>query len=128
MNIRTPILMLVFAVSFLLLFAHKIALNTNLYWTTSWADIVTHTMGGVLVGGIIAYLFTFSKKQIPSLCSILCISFGVGILWEVFELVFQLTSFTDQGYLIDTLGDLFCDFFGSLITYYILDRYIYERK
>lgn len=120
-NMRTKILYFTFALSFFLFLANSFAIKTNLYWTTPWADIVTHTVGGMIVAGGTILLWEFKnlgrKIKLSSIISSVII---VGLVWELFELYYGLTLVTDPGYFLDTAGDIFFDTFGAYIGYRFL--------
>lgn len=124
---RIKILLFVILSAIGLYLAHVFALRTNLYWTTSWADSVTHTLGGVVVGSVFIYLASYytSEKSV-NILTIITQVFVVGVLWEVFELYGGLTFMTDKGYFIDTLGDLFFDILGAYIGYLTLIKESHE--
>lgn len=124
---RTIILIYILVLSAVLFGAHEFALSTNLYWTTSWADIVTHTLGGGVVSGV--FILAFSLRQEAKsirFSHILLLTFVVGVLWEIFELVFGMTSYSDPAYPLDTSGDLFFDCLGAYISYLFLNHLSHE--
>jgi xanthine/uracil permease len=100
---------------------HFVALEFYLYWTNKWVDIPMHIMGGALVSSIGLWVIYFSPWKnifLNNSKNILILSvfigFGVGFLWEIFELSFGLTSLSVDK--IDTIKDLFDDIIGALIT------------
>lgn len=93
-----------------------IATVANLYWTTSWADIISHTLGGAMVGGIFVFMGRILGHRVV-LSQILLFTLIIGVLWEVFEMYTGMTAFTDIGYWLDTEGDILFDVFGSYLTY-----------
>lgn len=103
-------------ISLILYFTNFIAIKANLYWTTIWADMVTHTLGGMVVGGIVIFGTSLLRKQKKSL-SLFIITLIVGIVWEVFELYTGMTMITDSGYYLDTFGDICFDLLGAYLSY-----------
>ncbi|MCK5285797.1 MAG: hypothetical protein KAJ58_01055 [Candidatus Pacebacteria bacterium] len=98
-----------------------------LYWRFWWTDIIMHFMGGfwvALFGYYIFYLSDYREKlkTITQKYSLLIISFsfvlGIGILWELFELIFAFPL--RYGYLFDTVLDLIMDVFGCLVAYLLV--------
>ena len=108
---------------------NNFALAHNLYFSVSWIDTLTHSIGGAIIAGIVFYLIDLrgrlingSTKTVIKRSGTIIIGtvFFVGIVWELFELKTGLTVFTDRGYMLDTLGDLFFDIFGAYIFYFFL--------
>ncbi|MFZ2521899.1 MAG: hypothetical protein WAX44_02500 [Minisyncoccia bacterium] len=96
-----------------------------LHWTVWWYDVMLHSLSGVCAG--MAYVF-FSSQYFWSLTEDnnktiflgLVFVFVVGVLWEVYEIKFDHTSFKDGIYYIrDTISDLIADVSGGFfgITY-----------
>lgn len=118
---RTKTLYFTLALSFFLFVANIFALKTNLYWTTSWADIITHVMGGMIVAGVTILLWDFKKtgKKVR-LGSVVASVIIVGIAWEAFELYYAMTAITDKGFIPDTIGDILFDTLGAYLGYRFL--------
>jgi len=98
------------------------------YWTVSWYDMMMHFLAGVLVAFAIAlfwhYLFKgeYNKK---SIFTALAMSLFVGLVWEWYELYFELTSAQDGWlYYRDTISDLFLDLFGTVCGLVYIDKYL----
>lgn len=99
----------------LLAFINFGASKLGLFWTTWWADVLAHFVGGFVVGCI---AWNFKKDAFAhSIPKFLFFVVLVGILWEVFELAFEITSITDIGYWSDTLQDLVMDSLGGIASY-----------
>jgi len=87
--------------------------------------------GGVVAMVAILFLQSISKtkglnRREIFLVAILSACF-VGFLWEVFEIYFEVTYFSDGFvYWTDTLSDLFFDLFGGFLgikySFRILDK------
>ncbi len=92
-----------------------------LYWTTKWFDMITHFLGGATAGlGVILFFVYILKKQNVSRRQIIWIgivgTFVIGILWEVYELSFGITSFSDgMYYVLDTSKDITMDMLGGIL-------------
>lgn len=122
---RQRLLFLILWFSALLYILHRVALTMDLYYASFWADIITHTIAGALVGGIALYLASwFKKKTEPSLVSLLLFVLIVGVLWEVFEVMNQLVVVSDEGYVLDTIGDLYFDIFGAYLFLRLLPGFV----
>lgn len=104
-----------------------------LYWTTWWYDMILHFLAGVVIGmTVILFLQTFSKafesdKKNVIVASVLFALF-IGLLWEYFELYFEITSFNDgMQYVTDTTSDIILDtlggYLGTLYSFKILKKY-----
>lgn len=117
---RNTTLYFIFLISLALFLANDFAIKANLYWTTSWADMITHTMGGMVVSGLIIFILSFNKSYKFNAKTTIISTLFVGILWEIFELYNGLTFLTDKGYTMDTLGDLFFDMVGGYLGYRFL--------
>lgn len=121
MNQRLRLLINILGLSVVLFIGHKLALRANLYWTTAWADVIMHSIGGALLGTVFTYLLSFKYKlESISLKQIIGFAFIVGIIWELFELYTGQTFYYDKGYIIDTLGDIFFDIFGAYLAHLFL--------
>ncbi len=108
---KQHLLIFILALSALLLTLHVVALKFNLYYSVSWADSVTHTLGGMIIAAILFYFIQGNT----STGKILLFTLFVGVLWEVFELKSGQTVLRDTLYPVDTAGDLFFDVFGAYI-------------
>lgn len=102
--------------SLILLAFHFFALRYNLYYTVSWSDTFSHTIGGFIVGAVVS-LFNLSifPKRYQNTKHIILSVLAVGIMWEVFEVSIGMTMVSDPLYPFDTAGDLFYDIFGAYI-------------
>ncbi len=107
----------------LLLFTvHSFATITGLYWITGWFDIVSHLIGGFVIFFVFSYIFSFKNKK-PSLGVIITLSLLIGIVWELFELKYGITSFASSRYISSTSTDLFFDIIGSCLAFLITKKY-----
>ena len=82
--------------------------------------MVVHFLAGVCVG-MVAILFWYYRlgltldvwKMVQM--SILSV-FIIGILWEIYELYFDITSFSDgMFYVTDTISDIIMDISGGFL-------------
>lgn len=100
-----------------------IAVKLYLYWTVWWIDMVVHFFGGLTVGFATLWLVS-KKKDLTGMSSkkILVLAligaFAIGLLWEFYELYFQITQLSDGiAYWTDTISDLIMDSIGGIIAF-----------
>ncbi len=92
-----------------------------LYWTTWWHDMIMHYIAGVVVAmtSILFYQLFFKKSEWSKSKLVMfsvAVTMIVGLLWEYFELYFEITSFADSlSFWTDTLSDLFLDTVGGYL-------------
>jgi len=107
-----------------------ISLKLHLYWISPILDAPSHIMGGIVTAMMLAYfLFTFFPRIQGANLNI-TIFLGVlvvGILWEVFELRFYMTSLSNYGYFTETISDIISNLTGSLIAQYYFIKKLYVR-
>lgn len=96
--------------------------DSKLYlsWDYWWFDKSLHFIAGVIVG-ISAFLFSqyfpsfFNRNKKIIVFSLVSI-FIIGVLWEFFELYFDITSLSDGDiYYKDTFLDLVMDVSGGFL-------------
>lgn len=103
---------------------HSLSLKYSWYWTYRWLDIPVHVLSGFWVSLTVLLIclkikhidkiFEYKKKAIlVMLISVLIIS----ILWEGFELIFNVTSLSSRNYWSDSLGDILNGFIGGVIAF-----------
>ncbi|MEI8338262.1 MAG: hypothetical protein WCF92_03930 [bacterium] len=106
----------------LLLLVHSFATYTGLYWITGWFDTVSHLLGGFVIFFGFSYIFSFKNKK-PTLGVIIILSLLVGIIWELFELKYGITSLVSRKYISSTSIDLIFDIIGSCLAFLIVKKY-----
>ena len=91
----------------------------HLFYTINWFDMGMHFLGGFFVAvSTLAILtrhtsnFSYGQLLAWGLVSA-CI---LGILWELFELYFHITSLQSPSYIGDNGMDLTMDVFGGLLA------------
>ena len=99
---------------------------TWIYW---WYDMVMHFSAGAAVGmaTVLAciYFNRCTDKKLKIVLYATLAGFIVGFAWEIFELAFDLTTFSDgMIYVTDTLSDLFLDTSGAFLFSFYSLRYI----
>ena len=96
-----------------------------LYWTVWWADITVHFFGGMSVAFAVIWLYSLSDdlknwSTTKLLRTILVGVIFIGIVWEVYELHFDITSLSDGiNYLTDTSSDLIMDTVGGIVGFFL---------
>lgn len=93
-----------------------LATKFYLYYTTWWADVAMHFLGGAWMV-IAASSFAYGMHRRLSISAALAIAVIVGIAWEGFEFWFGLIDLTDR---IDSIADLILDVAGGVVAYYAL--------
>lgn len=104
---------------------HFFALKSGWYWVYRWLDIPVHILGGFWVS-LTALWLSLKIKHIEKISDyrkkaflvMLASVLIVGILWEVFEIVFKITSSDTNIYWSDTIGDIMNGFVGGVISYF----------
>lgn len=105
-----------------------------LYWTVWWIDMVVHFLGGLTVGLTLMWLGSLSNNfRDWSLKKLLFSAlFGailIGILWEIYELYFGLTSLSDgMDYWTNTSSDLIMDAVGGISSFLYINRLLKKYK
>jgi membrane associated rhomboid family serine protease len=103
----------------LLAVLHYVSLQLGLYWIWKELDVVSHLLGGLVVGLFGRLVLQSFTKEDPKNNTILILTFVlfIGIAWEVFEFYTRTTGVTDPGELAyDTTIDLIMDVVGGYIA------------
>ena len=90
----------------------------RLYWQFFWFDTIPHFLGGATVGAAVSsfWLLKDRTKKSTILMAIVGALF-VGIIWELFELYFGITSLSDGiRYVTDTTSDVIMDISGAIFS------------
>lgn len=114
---------IIIAIFVLICILYSLSVSLYFFWTLWWFDIVLHILGGMWVA-LIALWYTRVRvlsSEKKAFAVALIASFGIGVLWEVFEYVTG-TTFAHDNYIFDTLSDLAADIAGGGIAF------IYARK
>lgn len=119
---KKPLLIELLVSTTLVAVLHKLALMYSLYWTLSWFDIITHSLGGFVIGIMTLFVFFTSgyiKYPKDHWIVVLSVTIGavliVGLTWELWELFVGFTDvIKDRG---DTVLDLIMDIVGATAAY-----------
>lgn len=103
---------------------HYFSIKYSWYWTYRWFDIPVHIVGGFWVSlsalwislhiSHIDSIFAYKRKALIVMLSSVLV---VAILWEIFELIFHVTSINTDIYWQDTFGDISNGFVGGIISF-----------
>lgn len=92
-----------------------------LYWTTWWHDMIMHFIAGVVVAMTVVLIYQIFLKKFSwfrdnLVFTAVLATIVVGLLWEFFELYFEITSLGDGlSFWTDTSSDLFLDVLGGYL-------------
>jgi hypothetical protein len=108
----------------IVLMAHISGLG-GLYYQIDSYDIFMHILGGVGIGLFaVALLRSYRSGMFFSRRNVVLSVIMVGVVWEVFEMYFNLTGHPlwTKLYYIDTVKDLVDDTVGGVFVAWILNR------
>lgn len=112
---RTLIGLLILAGALFIL--NEVAVERFLYWRFWWYDIMMHLLGGVVIGGIAAWmqlrLFPAASSR-TTVITVLASIVVVGVGWEIFEYLIDPTYAEQANIVFDTVLDLIMDMLGAL--------------
>lgn len=109
---------------FIVLKAHILGVN-GLYYLIPGYDIMMHILGGIGIAlFVVALLRTFKQDSFFNIKFIVLSVFIIGIVWELFEIYFQITGHPlwSNLYFKDTIKDLINDTIGGLFVAYIVTK------
>jgi hypothetical protein len=122
--LKKKLLLISFITVLFIAIFHYLALKYSWYWTFRGLDIPVHIVGGFWVSltalwvalkiGHIEKITDYKKRALLIMLSSVLI---VGILWEIFEVVFKITFLHDIGYFADSLKDILNGLIGGIISY-----------
>lgn len=99
---------------------HITALSFSLYWHFVWLDTLTHFLGGVWVALAVMWAVGAALKRPASPLAIIAAALGIGIAWEIFEIVIGIPR--EANFVFDTALDLSMDVVGGFVGYVIGSR------
>jgi hypothetical protein len=121
MSSRTANVLLL-GIIFLILCVNVYAIIHDSYFYYWWLDVVMHLVGGFWIGfATLAIIQWKLKRALPlkeRMAYAFLLAFGVGVLWEMFELLTD-TSFALEPYVYnatDTFSDLLNDLIGGVVA------------
>ncbi|MBP6858368.1 MAG: hypothetical protein KBC33_00885 [Candidatus Pacebacteria bacterium] len=113
-----------FIVLALVLGAHISGLD-GYYYTIDGYDVFMHIAGGVGIGLFVAALLrSYRQGALFSRRNVILGVIVIGIVWELFEIVYKLTGHPlwTKLYYIDTVKDMVDDVLGGAVVAWILGR------
>ena len=111
---RLQVLLIAASCSAATLILHTLGLAMYLYWVFRWFDILVHTLGGLAVGFLAAFLF--SRRHIAAVFAVLFLSV---IGWEVFEVVFVGIEAGGFHHAADTVTDVAVSLAAGCVAVYL---------
>lgn len=119
---QLPILILV--LGSIVVSLHLTALARFWYWEFWWFDIPMHFFGGFLVSLFSFFIMwelglsRFRNNRYSIVTNVIVCTVIVGLLWEIFELLFGLTLTKEHSYLFDTGADTALNLTGAVVAYW----------
>jgi hypothetical protein len=99
---------------------HITALSQEYYWTIWWYDVMMHFLGGTWTALFILWIAHIIPRpgvlRLANPLSLVFLVIMVGIVWELYELLFELTTVSDPGYVLDTVKDFCMDTLGAVLV------------
>ena len=127
---QTPFPFSVLILAILITF-YSVGSSFSLYWFYPQFDLLLHTLAGLWIALVLLWLAAFFG-QISSMKDYKLKSFLIafvsavllGIIWEILENIFQLSSVNSSNYTFNTAVDVFMDALGGALAY----LYFVQRK
>lgn len=109
---------------------HILGTIENYYWSTNWYDFPMHFFGGLWISLFILWFDAWIPLPIRPNSALKVIGFVlvVGIIWELYELYFQLTNIYDVGYTWDTSHDLIMDVLGGTLGWFLIHKKLLNKN
>jgi len=109
------------AYSVILIFLiNTIALKLYLYSSIWYFDMIMHFFGGFWVGLIALWFFSYKNLSFEFcfkfILKIILSVLMVGVLWEVFEILFVNVVAQNSFNILDTTSDIFFDLAGGIFA------------
>ncbi len=121
---KTPLFPTLLVLLVFMAAVHLVATYLKWYWSIPWIDRIPHFTAGALVALSSLWLFYLSgyfRLSKPSYGKMFFLSFSsavvVGLLWEIFEVTFHITSLSSPNYLSNNGGDMLMDMAGAVAGY-----------
>lgn len=93
----------------------------HLYYELKWLDIPMHIMGGFGVASLAAAIYTYFEKSV-SFWKVFFAYAAVAILWEVYEYVHDLVTYTTWNGWFDTAKDFIDGLIGASLAYLFIRK------
>jgi hypothetical protein len=115
----------------ILLILHLTGLRFHLYWAIKWYDFPVHLVGGFWFSITILWIVlslnklnSISGYRFKAFIFVLLSALAIGIVWECFELFFNITSVHNVNYMLDFARDIGGDLIGGMFAF----LYFIKRK
>ena len=103
---------------------HFFALRNSWYWTYKLLDIPVHIVGGFGIA-LMALWISLKIRHIDNILGykkkallvMLVTVLIFAVCWEIYELIFKITSLHNIGYWKDSLSDVFDGLVGGIIAF-----------
>ena len=122
--LKKKLLFISFITALFIMVFHYLSLKYSWYWTFKWLDIPIHIVGGFWVSLTalwvslkIRHIDNINGYKKKALLVMLVSVLVVAIFWEIFELIFKITSLHSINYWQDSLGDISNSFIGGVIAF-----------
>lgn len=128
---KSKFLHLIFFSSLILAVYNVISIKLHLFWISPVLDSPSHALGGFVSALIIAYFTREILQNKTGMYQSFFLFFGVfiiGILWEIFEVKYNMSFPLKRGYWPDTVSDIVFDLFGGFLAYTYAIKSFYGRK
>jgi len=114
------LLVLIFSIFVL----NYLAMGFHWYSSIWYFDMSMHFLGGLWLGLVSIYLFSFKDFSFKSIFKIFFIVLFLGIGWEIFEILIDKFITQNSFDFLDTMSDLFFDVFGGLFAVWYFTKQI----
>jgi len=114
------LLVLIFSIFVL----NYLAMGFHWYSSIWYFDMPMHFLGGLWLGLISIYLFSFKDFSFQSILKISLIVLLIGIGWEIFEVLIDNFITQSSFDFVDTMSDLFFDVLGGLFAVWYFTKLI----
>jgi hypothetical protein len=114
-----------FWVLFIVGVMNAIAYKLYLFWTVIWFDMVMHFLGGLFVALFFFWALSLFKSQLSyteRLILGVVFTLLIGLVWEYFELIIQVTDLLSSEYWNDTGMDIVMDTLGALVGVFFVHK------
>ena len=127
-QIPFPFSVLVLAV---LITFYSVGSQLSFYWFYPQFDLLLHTLAGLWIALVILWLAasfgqinSMKEYKVKSFLIAFVSAVLIGIIWELLENLFQLSSINSPNYSFNTAMDIFTDALGGALAY----LYFVQRK
>ena len=107
-----------YLVSLILIIFLTSLLANKFYWYYSiwYFDMIMHFLGGFWVGLLALYFLISPRLSTGTVLKILLVILGVGLGWEIFEILVDKALAENPFNLPDTVSDIFFDLAGGMVA------------